>query len=326
MNERFVCVKVDREERPDVDAIYMDAVQAMTGRGGWPLNAFATPEQVPFYAGTYFPPRAAHGMPSWRQVLEASPRRGRERARRSSGRAGGSSSGSGRGACSSPSGRARAAACSMPPWRRCARPTTRPRRFRRRAEVPAGVGDRVAARAAARRDDGAAHAARDGRAAGSTTRSAAASRATRSTPPGSCRTSRRCSTTTRCSRAPTCTAGRSAATRLLRRVCGETLDWVLRELRGPEGGFYSRARRRHRGRRGQVLRLDARTSCARRSGTAADGAIAWSAATRARQLRGRERARARGDGADPPRARARSARACSRRASGACGRASTTSG
>ncbi|HEY4279197.1 MAG TPA: thioredoxin domain-containing protein [Conexibacter sp.] len=71
MNERFVCVKVDREERPDVDAIYMDAVQAMTGSGGWPLNAFATPDQVPFYAGTYFPPEPSHGMPSWVQVLEA---------------------------------------------------------------------------------------------------------------------------------------------------------------------------------------------------------------------------------------------------------------
>jgi uncharacterized protein YyaL (SSP411 family) len=71
MNEHFVCVKVDREERPDVDAIYMDAVQAMTGHGGWPLNAFATPDQVPFYAGTYFPPVARHGMPSWRQLLEA---------------------------------------------------------------------------------------------------------------------------------------------------------------------------------------------------------------------------------------------------------------
>ena len=70
MNERFVCVKVDREERPDVDALYMDAVQAMTGHGGWPLNVFLTPEQVPFYGGTYFPPEPRHGMPSWRQVLE----------------------------------------------------------------------------------------------------------------------------------------------------------------------------------------------------------------------------------------------------------------
>jgi uncharacterized protein YyaL (SSP411 family) len=71
MNELFVCVKVDREERPDVDAIYMDAVQAMTGHGGWPLNAFVTPDQVPFYAGTYFPPQPRHGMPSWSQLIEA---------------------------------------------------------------------------------------------------------------------------------------------------------------------------------------------------------------------------------------------------------------
>jgi uncharacterized protein YyaL (SSP411 family) len=71
MNRQFVCVKVDREERPDVDAMCMEAVQAMTGRGGWPLNAFLSPELVPFYAGTYFPPRPAHGMPSWRMVLDA---------------------------------------------------------------------------------------------------------------------------------------------------------------------------------------------------------------------------------------------------------------
>jgi uncharacterized protein YyaL (SSP411 family) len=71
MNELFVCVKLDREERPDLDAIYMEACQAMTGHGGWPLNTFLTPEQVPFYAGTYFPPEPRMGMPSWRQVLEA---------------------------------------------------------------------------------------------------------------------------------------------------------------------------------------------------------------------------------------------------------------
>ena len=64
MNDRFVCIKVDREERPDVDAIYMDAVQAMTGHGGWPLNAFLTPDGVPFFAGTYFPPEPRHGMPA----------------------------------------------------------------------------------------------------------------------------------------------------------------------------------------------------------------------------------------------------------------------
>ncbi len=71
MNEAFVCVKVDREERPDVDALYMEAVQWMTGRGGWPLNVFLTPDQLPFYGGTYFPPEQRHGMPAWTQVLLA---------------------------------------------------------------------------------------------------------------------------------------------------------------------------------------------------------------------------------------------------------------
>jgi uncharacterized protein YyaL (SSP411 family) len=71
MNDRFVCIKLDREERPDLDAIYMEACQAMTGHGGWPLNVFLTPEHVPFYAGTYFPPEERGGMPSWRRVLEA---------------------------------------------------------------------------------------------------------------------------------------------------------------------------------------------------------------------------------------------------------------
>ena len=69
MNHHFVCVKVDREERPDVDAIYMDAVQAMTGSGGWPLNAFLTPDGVPFFAGTYFPPEPRQGRPSWKELL-----------------------------------------------------------------------------------------------------------------------------------------------------------------------------------------------------------------------------------------------------------------
>ncbi|HLH64874.1 MAG TPA: thioredoxin domain-containing protein [Solirubrobacteraceae bacterium] len=71
MNDRFVCVKVDREERPDVDAICMEACQTTTGQGGWPLNAFLTPELEPFWVGTYFPPEPRHGLPSWRTVLEA---------------------------------------------------------------------------------------------------------------------------------------------------------------------------------------------------------------------------------------------------------------
>lgn len=71
MNEHFVCVKVDREERPDIDAVYMEATQAMTGHGGWPLTCFLTPDGEPFFTGTYFPKEPRAGMPAFRQVLEA---------------------------------------------------------------------------------------------------------------------------------------------------------------------------------------------------------------------------------------------------------------
>ena len=71
MNDGFVCIKVDREERPDVDSVYMAAVVAMTGQGGWPMTVFLTPDGAPFYAGTYFPPVPAHGLPSFSQVLSA---------------------------------------------------------------------------------------------------------------------------------------------------------------------------------------------------------------------------------------------------------------
>ncbi|MDX6601590.1 MAG: uncharacterized protein QOF13_792 [Solirubrobacterales bacterium] len=71
MNEHFVNVKVDREERPDVDSLYMEAVQAISGQGGWPMTVFCDPEGVPFYGGTYFPPDEGRGMPSFRMVMEA---------------------------------------------------------------------------------------------------------------------------------------------------------------------------------------------------------------------------------------------------------------
>ena len=71
MNEHFVCIKVDREERPDVDALFMEACQTMTGHGGWPLNAFATPDGKPFWAGTYFPPADRGPTPGWTTVLKA---------------------------------------------------------------------------------------------------------------------------------------------------------------------------------------------------------------------------------------------------------------
>src|SRR5690348_3058681 len=71
MNAGFVNVKVDREERPDVDAVHMSATQALTGHGGWPMTVFLTPQGRPFYAGTYFPPQPRHGMPSFRQLMTA---------------------------------------------------------------------------------------------------------------------------------------------------------------------------------------------------------------------------------------------------------------
>ncbi len=78
LNRDFVPVKVDREERPDLDAVYMDAVQAMTGQGGWPMSVFLTPDGKPFYGGTYFPDERRHGMPSFREVLDAVQRSWRE--------------------------------------------------------------------------------------------------------------------------------------------------------------------------------------------------------------------------------------------------------
>ncbi|HET7657197.1 MAG TPA: DUF255 domain-containing protein, partial [Bacillales bacterium] len=69
LNEKFVSIKVDREERPDIDAIYMKVCQAMTGEGGWPLNVFLTPEQKPFYAGTYFPKESRFGRPGFVEVI-----------------------------------------------------------------------------------------------------------------------------------------------------------------------------------------------------------------------------------------------------------------
>jgi hypothetical protein len=79
MNDHFICIKVDREERPDIDAIYMEACQIMTGGGGWPLNCFLTPDGQPFYAGTYFPPMPAHNRPSWMQLLHHLARAWREK-------------------------------------------------------------------------------------------------------------------------------------------------------------------------------------------------------------------------------------------------------
>ncbi len=71
MNQEFISIKVDREERPDVDGIYMQATVAMTGSGGWPMSVFLTPDLRPFFAGTYFPPVQRYNMPSFKEVLSS---------------------------------------------------------------------------------------------------------------------------------------------------------------------------------------------------------------------------------------------------------------
>ena len=82
MNDLFVNVKVDREERPDVDAVYMEAIQAMTGHGGWPMTVFLDPDGRPFYGGTYFPPDRRGGMPGFVELLPRRRRRVAQPARR----------------------------------------------------------------------------------------------------------------------------------------------------------------------------------------------------------------------------------------------------
>ena len=152
MNEHFVNVKVDREERPDVDAIYMEAVQAITGHGGWPMTVFLDPDGVPFYGGTYFPPDESRGMPSFRMVMEAvvhafeTQREEIARASAGSTRARLGAIGAGRAAASRPraamldeADRERLLAGGRPPQRR----------LRRRAQVPARL--RAGAAAGARR-------------------------------------------------------------------------------------------------------------------------------------------------------------------------------
>ena len=116
LNARFIAIKVDREERPDLDQVYMSAVQAMTGGGGWPMSVFLTPAGRPFYGGTYFPDTPRHGLPSFRQVLEGIDRAWRED------RAGVEGTGSrlvealaGAGPAPGEHGCARSPSCSTPP-------------------------------------------------------------------------------------------------------------------------------------------------------------------------------------------------------------------
>ena len=226
MNQWFVNVKVDREERPDLDQVYQLVVQLMGRSGGWPLTVFLTPDQKPFFGGTYFPPADRYGMPGFPKVLKAireaydarrdevnaqsaelvkaiaevrHRRRARARLRgialaraarrarrRSSSPASTTTTGASASVRSSPT-RCRSTSCSA---EACSRRMTAPRRARRSTRcAPAGFG----------------------------ITSAEASTATRPTSGGSCRTSRRCSTTTRSSCASTSTAGAPSATTSVRR-------------------------------------------------------------------------------------------------------------
>ncbi len=238
----------------------------MTGHGGWPLNVFLTPEQVPFYGGTYFPPEPRHGMPAWTQVLQAiaeawerAPRgdpRGRRAPARATVRRGAAdavlraadsqarSKRAVRGLRADASTRATAASAARPKFPQ-ARVSSSCCGARERARDGAAATLRAMARGGIHDQVG-----------GGFARYA-------STRPGRCRTSRRCSTTTRCSRAPTCTAGRPAARTALLEVClRHPRLGAARDAR-PRGRLLLGARRRLRGRRGPLLRVDARASCAR---------------------------------------------------------------
>ena len=240
MNEHFVSVKVDREERPDVDAIYMEAVQAMSGHGGWPMTVFLDPEGVPFYGGTYFPPDESRGMPSFRMVMEAvvdAFERQREEIRE---RAPGTRARLGAvGADRAQPGAARGGSSSRRPWRRLrGAADMRARRLRRRPQVPARLGPGAAAGPRRARD----------RSSAPSTRCSAGGIYDQ-LGGGFARYSvdavwlvphfeKMLYDNALLARAYL-HGWQALGHERYRRVCEETLDWMLREMRGPEGGFYS---------------------------------------------------------------------------------------
>ena len=259
MNADFVCIKVDREERPDLDAVYMNATVAMTGQGGWPMTCFLTPDGGPFFCGTYYP------KPNFLQLLAAVSRHLAQPARR--GRAGlrpdhRRAAVDGRPGCPAAGPQVQPALCDHAVaavlrdedthaavrlarrssrrrrcWRRCCAATSAPATSRRwrRSNAPA----------------------RRWRAAASTTSSPADSPATASTPPGWCRTSRRCSTTTRCCCGPTRT-GRGAPETRWRAGSPTRRPRFMHRRSGRRRHVHLVAGRRRRRRGGSDLRVDAR--------------------------------------------------------------------
>ena len=247
MNENFVNIKVDREERPDLDQIYMNAVQMMTHHGGWPMTVFLTPEAVPFYAGTYFPPEDRYNMPGFPRVLISVADAYRERPDDIQQTADFSAQ---RVAAFDGDAANQANCLRLNSWTTAYRGIIRElrfnqRRFWRRAKVSTGDDSRVSAshflshRQSSKlwRSSGTL-AARWPKAA-STINSAAAFIVTRRMRAGWCHTSRRCCTTMPCSRVFIFTITRSAVTRLRATVAEGILDYVVREMTDPAGGFYS---------------------------------------------------------------------------------------
>ena len=249
MNDLFVNVKVDREERPDVDAIYMAATQAMTGQGGWPMTVFCTPDGRPFYCGTYFPKDAKHGLPgfvdlcravddAWRnrrdEILGHADRADRggqpERARRHRPR---------RAICPAPK--------RSPPRTSSSASSTTTTGVASAAQpkFPQTISLELLLRAHGRNHAPQALATvetlarRDGIAGGMYDHLGGGFAATPSIASGSCRTSRRCSTTRPCSLGSTCTRWQVTGSDVYRQVLDETIGYVLRDLRHPAGGFYS---------------------------------------------------------------------------------------
>ena len=284
MNRLFVNIKVDREERPDIDHIYMSALHALGEQGGWPLTMFLTPDGKPFWGGTYFPPEPRWGRPSFRQVLQGVARAFAAGdgavAQNVDGAARGAGAASPRPARAPMPGPGRRStpsppACSPASIRCMAACVARRASPTRRCSASSGsnarrTGDPAGARGGAR------PAARRCRWAASTTISAAALPAIRPTPNGSCRISRRCSTTTRrsstCWRSPT-PRRPDPALRGARRgdwSAGSTREMTTRPTRRPPR-LRRRPGRRQRGRGRPLLRLDRgrdRRACSARRGAA----------------------------------------------------------
>ena len=261
MNEHFVNIKVDREERPDLDQIYMAAVQAMTGHGGWPMSVFLTPGLEPFFGGTYFPPADSRGMAGFPRVLQSVHRAWEERRdeittgppddRTAPGDGGIGKGGDGPLRCDCSTRRpASSSATSIPRKAGSASP---------QISSSHGLEGLAPAPCPDRRRPGAArghlHARPDGRGGESTTIWAAALHATPPTSAGWFPTSRRCSTTMPCWPRLYLEAFQATGDADLARVARETLDYIAAPDDRTGGRLLLDRRRRQRGRRRQVLRL-----------------------------------------------------------------------